>query len=162
MSKHSARVTRVPRTQSFSTYRPSSTRASELMRRNRREGGAAERLLRSHLWRSGARFRLHAPDLPGRPDVVFRSARVCVFCDGDFWHGRRWDIRKEKLRNGSNAPYWVDKIARNRARDRMQTRALRREGWTVIRVWETDVLRAPELASAAILRALARAKAEKP
>ena len=35
-----------------------------------------ERLVRSELHRRGQRFRKHAKDLPGKPDLVFRSAKV--------------------------------------------------------------------------------------
>jgi DNA mismatch endonuclease (patch repair protein) len=77
----------------------------------------------------------------GKPDIVFRRARVVVFCDGDFWHGRRRRERLDKLARGANAPYWTAKIAANAARDRRTTRVLRAAGWTVVRLWETDVLR---------------------
>jgi DNA mismatch endonuclease (patch repair protein) len=84
---------------------------------------------------------LHVPGLPGKPDIVFARARLVVFCDGDFWHGRRSRERLAKLSRGSNAPYWTAKIASNVARDRRNTRLLRAAGWTVIRLWETDILR---------------------
>jgi len=80
------------------------------MAKNRREGGRAERALRSALWRRGFRFRLHQRELPGKPDLVFRSSSLCVFCDGDFWHGRDWQKRRLRLESGSNREYWVAKI----------------------------------------------------
>jgi DNA mismatch endonuclease (patch repair protein) len=83
-----------------------------------------------------------------------------VFCDGDFWHGRHWQTRKDKLAAGWNAAYWVAKIARNRRRDRQVSRHLRVLGWTVVRLWESDVCRDPRKAVAKVLRALdARAAA---
>jgi DNA mismatch endonuclease (patch repair protein) len=78
--------------------------------------------------------------LPGKPDIVFRKARVVVFCDGDFWHGRRLRNRVQKLSSGHNAPYWVAKIQKNVARNRRTNRALRADRWTVIRLWETDIM----------------------
>jgi DNA mismatch endonuclease (patch repair protein) len=108
------------------------------------------------LWRLGIRYRLHAADLPGKPDIVFRAARVVVFCDGDFWHGRRWSERREKLKRGINASYWTAKIAANMARDRRIARLLRRQGWTVVRLWETDILRDPGRGVARVLRAIRR------
>jgi DNA mismatch endonuclease (patch repair protein) len=71
---------------------------------------------------------------------VFPNARVVVFCDGDFWHGRDLEARIARLRNGHNAPYWVAKIQTNVARDARNTLALRQQGWTVLRFWETDIL----------------------
>jgi DNA mismatch endonuclease (patch repair protein) len=117
--------------------------SSRIKQRNRSRDTRAELLLRKELWRHGFRYRLHAPDLPGKPDIVIRRARVVVFCDGDFWHGRRWKQRRAKLARGANAPYWTAKIAANVARDRRNTRALVREGWLVVRLWETDILRDP-------------------
>lgn len=97
--------------------------------------------LRKALWSLGLRYRKNAADLPGRPDIVFRGARVAVFCDGDFWHGRNWQERKRKLSAGHNAPYWLAKIERNIERDRERTAMLESAGWTVLRFWETDIVR---------------------
>jgi DNA mismatch endonuclease (patch repair protein) len=77
--------------------------------------------------------------LPGRPDVVFPGARVAVFVDGDFWHGRDWEARREKLSRGNNPGYWVAKIRRNIERDQEKTRHLQEQGWTVLRLWESEV-----------------------
>ena len=110
------------------------------MKRNRATGGAAEALLRQELRRRGVRLESHVSELPGRPDLVVRSARLCIFCDGDFWHGRRWQVQERLLAERANATYWVAKIASNRRRDRAQTRTLRARGWKVIRLWETDIL----------------------
>jgi len=131
----------MPKVPRFSSFKPASEIASRIKQRNRSRDTKAEVLLRKELWRRGLRYRLHARDLPGKPDIVFRGVRVVVFCDGDFWHGRRWRERQKKLARGANAPYWTAKIAANVARDRRTTRLLRAEGWTVLRLWETDVLR---------------------
>lgn len=77
--------------------------------------------------------------LPGKPDIVFPSARVIIFCDGDFWHGRRWASLSRKLRSGTNGVYWLSKIKANRARDRRTNHLLAMAGWTVYRVWESDI-----------------------
>lgn len=110
--------------------------------------------MRKALWAVGVRYRLHPPALIGRPDLVIARHRVVVFCDGDFWHGRQWSKRKGKLAEGWNAPYWVAKIERNRQRDRQVARVLRALGWTVVRVWESDVRRDPVVAASKILDAI--------
>jgi len=84
----------------------------------------------------GLRFRKHVRDLPGTPDLVFRRPRVAVFVDGDFWHGWRFPAWRHTL-----APYWAEKIAGNRRRDRRNFARLRRQGWLVVRVWGHDVLK---------------------
>lgn len=86
------------------------------------------------------RFKKNVKTLVGTPDIVFPRARIIVFCDGDFWHGRNWSRRKAKLQKGSNSKYWVQKIEHNRQRDRRVNRKLRAAGWKVIRMWETDIL----------------------
>ena len=72
---------------------------------------------------------------------MFVRARVVVFCDGDFWHGRDLDARVGRLARGHNAPYWIAKIEANVRRDRHTDRALTESGWTVLRFWERDILR---------------------
>ena len=110
------------------------------MRRNTRRNTQPELLLRRALWRLGARYRLHLATLPGRPDLVLPSAKLAVFCDGDFWHGRNWQARRRRLAQGANAAYWIPKILANRARDRRVSRQLRALGWAVVRVWESEVV----------------------
>jgi DNA mismatch endonuclease, patch repair protein len=101
-----------------------------------------ELVLRKALREIGLRgYRIDDDSLSGRPDLVFRVARVAVFCDGDFWHGRNLEERVAKLRIGHNAPYWVSKISGNVARDRARDSELTAAGWTVLRFWETDILR---------------------
>jgi DNA mismatch endonuclease, patch repair protein len=135
-------TTNVPR---YDLFTPSSRLSSATKQRNRREGGKAEILLRSMLWRKGLRFRKHAVGLPGCPDIVFTKARLAVFVDGDFWHGRNWSELRSRLQFRANPDYWIAKIARNIDRDIGQTRQLETAGWTVLRVWETELLSDPEI-----------------
>lgn len=142
------------RSASFAAFRSTSTEASNRMKKNKAQGGLAESLLRAQLRRRGLRFDVRPRTLPGKPDIVFRRERLCVFCDGDFWHGRRWQVLRNQLAMGENAEYWTAKIASNRRRDRAQGRALRKLGWRVVRLWETDVLSRPEGAVGKVVRAL--------
>jgi DNA mismatch endonuclease (patch repair protein) len=73
----------------------------------------------------------------GRPDFVFPRERVAVFVDGCFWHGCPIHGTQPK----QNAEFWVTKIAKNRARDRLVNRELRKAGWRVIRIWEHALTR---------------------
>lgn len=82
---------------------------------------------------------LDLPGLEGRPDIVFPRAKLVVFCDGDFWHGKHWAERREKLARGHNADYWIAKIERNQKRDRDVSRRLRDQGWIVLRFWESEI-----------------------
>lgn len=139
------------RSPSFRDLQPSSPRSSHTLSRNRSSDTTCERVLRSELWKLGLRFRKHVTSLPGKPDIVFTKDRVIVFCDGDFWHGRDWEARREKLTKGSNASYWVSKIQRNMGRDQEHVRQLEALGWLVLRVWETDILKNPTTIARKIL-----------
>lgn len=87
----------------------------------------------------------------GKPDFVFRRGRIAVFVDGCFWHGCPKPKHAPMPRN--RAEWWAAKLARNKARDLLVTRTLRKQGWRVIRVWECDL--APKQ-WARIARAIAR------
>lgn len=102
-----------------------------------------ELVLRKALWAAGYRYRKNVAELPGRPDVVFTKPRVAIFVDGDFWHGRDWESRRQKLQAGSNPDYWLAKIQRNMERDRETTSRLASMGWTVLRFWESEIRTAP-------------------
>ena len=140
---------------SYKGLLPASAHASSAARgASRKSDTKCEVVLRSMLWRSGCRFRKNVRQLPGRPDIVFTKAKVVVFCDGDFWHGKNWQARKQKLRRGTNPSYWIAKIERNMERDRQNTEQLRQQGWRVLRFWESDILKRPEAVRQQILEVL--------
>jgi DNA mismatch endonuclease, patch repair protein len=147
-------------TPSFSGLEPASKSASSAAQRaSRKVDTRCELALRRELWGRGLRYRLHVAGLPGRPDIVFFRERVVVFCDGDFWHGRDLERRLAKLSRGHNSTYWLAKVQRNVARDRENQLTLEAAGWTVVRVWETDVLRAPRQAANRVVETLATIRA---
>lgn len=125
---------------SYKALAPSSPRASAAARgSSRKKDTACELVLRRALTALGLRYRISVDDVRGHPDVVFRRARVVVFVDGDFWHGRGLARRLAKLSAGHNAPYWVAKIQGNVARDARVTASLEADGWLVLRYWEKDI-----------------------
>ncbi len=127
----------------------------------RSKDSKAELALRRALHSRGVRFRLHARDIEGRPDIVIRSKRLAVFVDGDMWHGNAWRLRGlERLEDmfPTNTGFWTRKISRNMERDRLVTNRLAEQGWTVVRVWESDVLPDPEAAAQRVLGVLAGAQ----
>jgi DNA mismatch endonuclease (patch repair protein) len=120
-------------------------RRSWIMARIKGKDTLPELAVRSMVHRMGFRFRLHQPDLPGKPDLVFPRLGRLVFINGCFWHGHR-------CRGGSrvpktNKPYWTDKIATNMARDARTLRKLRRAGWSVLVVWECQLKRPEQVHS---------------
>lgn len=149
-------MSKPPAAPRYDRLSPASSAASSAKRRNRSRDTKAELILRRLLWSQGLRYRLYADDLPGKPDIVFRRQRLAVFVDGDFWHGRNWEQRRERLAGGHNGAYWLAKIGYNIERDARDQARLEEAGWRVLRLWETDVKRAPEEAAAAVLAALQR------
>ena len=129
---------------SFTGLKPASEASSRAKRHNRRIDSQHEKVLRCELWRMGLRFRKNVATLPGKPDIVFVREQVAIFCDGDFWHGRDWEKQKLKLRLGTNAEYWIQKIESNKERDRLNNALLEAEGWCIIRLWETDIKQDPQ------------------
>ena len=105
---------------------------SQVMSAIRSTGNKATELRLAALFRQHGitGWRRHQP-LIGKPDFIFRRQKIAVFVDGCFWHGCRWHCRMPR----GNREYWRAKIARNSARDRLTSRLLRSEGWTVIRIW---------------------------
>jgi len=141
--------------------RRASVASSNAKKRNRKTETAHEIALRSAAWRLGLRYRKNARTVLGVPDLVFPRQRVAVFCDGDFWHGRKWTRLSSQLLTGTNAAYWSAKISSNIERDRRVTRTLRRQGWTVLRFWESEIKKKPEAIAAHIRDAVvARARSQ--
>ena len=134
----------LPKTPSFKNLKPPSEISSRTKRSNRRKNTLHEIELRRQLWKLGLRYRKNVETLPGKPDIVFIRAKVAIFCDGDFWHGRDWDNLRLKLEKGTNPEYWIAKIKSNIERDLHNNTILSEEGWLVIRIWETDVRKAPD------------------
>jgi DNA mismatch endonuclease (patch repair protein) len=146
----------------FDDLKPSSKTASRAARAaSKKRDTKCERLLRSALWRLGARYRVDMRALAGRPDIVFLNAQVAVFCDGDFWHGRDLESRIGKLAAGHNAPYWVAKIRTNVARDRHHNSILVNQGWVVLRFWETDITRSADAIAAHVVAVVNQRKASR-
>jgi DNA mismatch endonuclease, patch repair protein len=139
---------------SYAGLTPASANASRAKRANRKTNTRHEIALRRAVWKLGLRYRKHVSELPGNPDLVFARARVAVFCDGDFWHGRNWLQLRSQLQRCHNGSYWIAKIARNRERDRENSALLESSGWLVMHLWETDIRKEPTVAALLIRDAI--------
>lgn len=94
-------------------------------------------LVRKYLWRHGFRYRLHCRNLPGKPDIVLRKYRTCIFINGCFWHGHegcRYFVMPK-----TRVEFWQTKIQRNRIRDKEVIHKLAEMGWHCITVWECQL-----------------------
>lgn len=95
--------------------------------------------VRRALHKSGLRYRLHARDLPGRPDIIFRRDRIAVFVHGCFWHQHPDPECKRARIPKSRRDFWVPKLKGNRARDEEVMAKLEKDGWRVLEVWECQL-----------------------
>jgi DNA mismatch endonuclease (patch repair protein) len=118
---------------------------SRNMSRIRSRDTSPELAVRKYLHRSGLRYRLHGPKLPGKPDLVFPGRGALVLVHGCFWHRCPRCVDGTR-RVKSNVPYWSAKVEGNRARDKRNVAALRRTGWSVFTVWECEVKNEQRLA----------------
>jgi DNA mismatch endonuclease (patch repair protein) len=118
---------------------------SEVMRAVKASDTAPERAVRAAVRAAGfaRRYRLGGRGLPGKPDLVFSALGKAVFVHGCFWHGHHCKRGARKPKD--NAAYWASKIGRNKVRDASVLRALKREGWSVLVVWECETRDGPAL-----------------
>lgn len=117
------------------------------MKRQKRRDTKPEMEVRRALWRTGLRYRLDRPPLPGmrnRADIVFGPARVAVYVDGCFWHRCPEHATIPK----NNREWWLRKLEANVRRDRDVDLKLARAGWLVVRIWEHED---PEEAAAKVI-----------
>lgn len=112
-------------------------RRSEIMGRVKSRDTKPELVVRSLIHHLGFRYRLHAPDLPGRPDIVMSRLRKVVFVNGCFWH-RHVGCPRSKLPHTRRA-WWKDKLTRNFKRDIETQKQLQIEGWNVLVVWQCQI-----------------------
>ena len=116
-----------------------SATVSNNMRKIHSKDTSIELLLRKALWHKGYRYRKNYKALPGSPDIVLTKYKIAIFCDGEFFHGKDWEILKPRLEKSNNSNFWISKISRNRERDEEVNKQLLFMGWTVIRFWGNDI-----------------------
>lgn len=93
-----------------------------------------EMLVRKFLHAQGFRYKLHDKTLPSKPDIVLPKYKTVIFINGCFWHGHNnckyFTIPKTRTE------WWQNKIENNKANDAKAVKALKKEGWKVIMIWE--------------------------
>ena len=127
---------------------------SKNMRAIRSRNTSTENRLAKLIWAAGYRYRRNDKSVPGKPDICFKGKRVAVFCDGEFWHGKDWKTKRNKI--SQNRAYWIPKIERNIERDKQVNRELRKQGWTVLRFWHEEVERDAERCAEKVIKVLKR------
>lgn len=109
---------------------------SQIMASVRSKDTGPELVVRKLLTQEGYRYRLHKKGLPGRPDIVFPGKKKIIFVHGCFWHGHR--CSKGALPK-SRLDYWKPKIEKNKERDLKNRKALVKDGWKVLTIWQCQL-----------------------
>lgn len=102
-----------------------------------------ELVVRRLLHRMGYRYRLHARELPGSPDIVFRPRRAAIFVHGCFWHCHPGC--SQAYRPKTRTQFWNAKLDRNLERDGLTQVALAKAGWAILVVWECEAVEGEHL-----------------
>jgi DNA mismatch endonuclease Vsr len=105
------------------------------MQNIRSKNTVPELLVMNELKQRKIYFAKHADKIFGKPDIVFRRKKIIVFIDSDFWHYNP----KKFIMPTTNVDYWGKKIQRNRERDKLVNRTLKKDGWKVLRFWESVI-----------------------
>lgn len=113
----------------------SKKKRSEIMSKVKSKDSEIEVKFRKAIWKAGFRYRKNSANYFGKPDLVLKKYKTVIFIDSCFWHG----CKKHCRLPSSNKKYWVEKIERNKRRDKEVNRYYRKLGWKVIRVWECEI-----------------------
>ena len=113
-----------------------------------------ECILRKALWKKGYRYRKHYSKIPGKPDIALTKYKIAIFCDGEFFHGKDWEVQRKRIEKSNNSGYWIMKIERNINRDEDVDRRLKAMGWVVLRFWGKDIKKSTESCIKAIEEAV--------
>lgn len=108
-----------------------------VMSRIKSKNTRPEIVVRKYLYSRGVRYRLHKKVLPGKPDIVVSKINSVLFVNGCFWHHHEGCKRSNWPK--SNKDYWIPKIERNIARDKMNSALLSNMGLKVITIWECEI-----------------------
>lgn len=106
---------------------------SRMMSGIRSKNTKMELALRKALHKRGFRYRVHVSDLPGKPDLVFRSRCAVIFVHGCFWHGHNCSLFRLP---STRTEFWGNKIVTNRKRDELVRTQLSTLGWRQLVIWE--------------------------
>ena len=113
---------------------------SEIMSRIKSKNTGIEKAVFSYLRKRKIYFQSHYHKIFGKPDIAIPSKKLAVFINGDFWHGYRFIVWKERIPRA----YWRDKIESNIARDKKNYSMLKSRGWSVLKIWEHEIKQQPE------------------
>ena len=115
---------------------------SQIMSKIRSKNTKPELILARSLRKNGIKFRRYS-NILGTPDFIIYGKKLVIFCDGDFWHGNNWRLRKLRSRaaefSSSKKDYWLKKIKTNIVRDKRINKELKKLSYKILRFWESEI-----------------------
>lgn len=90
---------------------------------------------KSLLWKQGIKYRKNNFKYFGKPDLMIRGKKLAIFIDSCFWHGCKYHLRMPC----ANQSYWLEKIRKNKNRDRKVNKYYKDKNWMIFRVWEHNI-----------------------
>jgi len=115
----------------------SKKKRSEIMSKVRSKDSKIEVDFRKAIWKAGFRYRKNPTKYFGKPDLVLKKYKTVIFVDSCFWHGCKRHCRLPSTRK----KYWIEKIERNKKRDKEVSRHYKKRGWKIFRIWEHELKR---------------------
>lgn len=113
----------------------SKKKRSEIMKAVKSKDSEIEVKFRKAIWKSGFRYRKNPTKYFGKPDLVFKKHKTVIFIDSCFWHGCKRHCRLPS----SNKKYWIEKIERNKKRDKKVNQHYKKLEWKIVRFWEHEI-----------------------
>ena len=110
---------------------------SNLMSKIRSKNTKPELILRKFLFSLGYRYRIHAKELPGSPDILLPKYNTAIQVRGCFWHSHNCKYSRIPK---SNKLFWKKKLQKNINRDKKNDRIIKRLGWNLIIIWECQIM----------------------
>lgn len=110
---------------------------SSIMSKIRSSGSTIEETMANRLKNYHIKFEKHPKGVFGKPDFVIRNRKIAIFCDSEFWHGRNWKVKQKEFK--SRKRFWISKIEGNIKRDKKVNKQLKKNGWIVLRFWDTKI-----------------------
>ena len=111
---------------------------SEVMSKIRSKNTKPEMTLRKSLFAKGFRYRINYEKLPGKPDIVFPKYKIAIFVHGCFWHGHDIGCIDSHIPK-TNTSFWIEKITKNKERDKKNTALILSMGWKVLTIWDCEI-----------------------
>jgi len=130
----------------------SKKKRSEIMSKVRSKDSKIEIDFRKAIWKAGFRYRKNPTKYFGKPDLLLKKQKTVIFIDSCFWHGCKRHCRLPTTKK----KYWIEKIQRNKKRDKEVNRHYKKIGWKVLRVWEHEIKKNKDKAIKKIINFLAQ------